>query len=295
MDDAALSRLRRWQLATVALLLVAVLGEAGIWARSLLAPPPASPRGLDRSAVDAIVREALAARPDPGAALSARVESSERALGGRLDALEKATEARLEALEKALAARAAAADAPGGGARVVRCERRSLVRLRPAEAGGVEWRALPLGAPEAGPFPSGDEAGAAPWTAVPAGERLLRIELPRPLEPLEPGILFAAAIVRAEKDVGEDAGAPNRLWLSCVEPGERRQLWDIVGQFTPARGGTRDALLKSSASTAAFAVSPEARLELVLDVESLARRLAGTLDVYVRAGPLLAVPPPQEK
>jgi len=291
----ALRRLRRWQAATVALVLIAIGGQVRALLQEARKPAP----GLDRAAVTAIVREALSGRPAP----EAPVDLAPLAL--RVDQIEAAQKALREALEAS--ARTSAAASPSGASpgkegplrpsqahavRVVDAERRTLVRIRAHAQGGLEWRELPLGAAEAGPFPAGDDASwdAGPWTSVPAGERRLRIPLPRLVDAPPRGVLFAAAIVRAEKDVGEDQGAPNRLQLAAVEPSGARRVWDLAGQFTPVRGATRDALSKVAANTAAFAVAEGTRLELDVDAEALARRLAGALDIFVRQGPLIQIP-----
>jgi hypothetical protein len=275
--EKVLTQIRRLQALTLALVLAAIAVLAG---ERLLRKPAAPPKPAEvdpaalRDAVEVAVKETLKGRADPGEAL--------RAL--------EAIKTRLEGVEKK-ANEAATAAAQPSAVRLVRLEHRWLARIVP-RAGSLRWKLLPLAGPEAGPYPTADETGSEDgWKALVANGKTARIELPPDHADLVPGVLFVGAIVRTDRDAGEAMGAPNRLWLSCAT-GEESQLWDLAGQFFPMTKGTRtdDALLRSSSTTAAFVVGPGSKLELRLDADALARSLAiGALDVYVRAGPLVAI------
>ncbi len=291
MARDALAGLKRLQVATIGLTLVAAGALAGEWLLRKPAPPaPAAP--LDRAAFDAAVGDALATRgPDPAAT----------ELRGRLERLEK----ELQAIAARPPAPAPAAPVqPGSLVKVLREERRYVVRVRQTRegAGTIEWAAAPV-APGADPFQpaEGDRGAAAAYRTIPAGERAARLPLPEP-PAADPGLLFVGAIVRADKDATEETGRLVHLRLECTAGGGGSegdlgpaQVWDLAGAFfpVPARGvRSDDAAYKSAANTAVFAVQPGSRLALLVDADALARRLVGPLEIAVRAGPLVSVREP---
>ena len=276
-----LASLRRLQWLTI-LLVFAAIGVLA-WARAGRAPAaPVGAGGPSRAEVEALIAEALgklpaAAKPAVSEADLADVRAAIARLG---DGVTKASDA----------ASAAATAARAPQVSVDRFEQRWLCRFR-APPSGVEWRSLPLGAADAGPYPTGDEAGWPRWTALGGSDRLAEIAVPLPADhKLRSGVLFVEAIVRTDQNATESPAHPIRLALACVEAAGGRQLFDLAGGFFPTHGSRDEALEKSAATTAAFAVGAGAELRLVVDTQALAYALArsSTLDVYVRVGPLVA-------